>query len=367
VNKIKTTILASVFLLILILIALVSIPKLINLESIKGKVLSEFSKKTGGEIKFDNIDISMIPSPHLVINKGSLLITGKMEGKFKSISVYPELLPLFIGNVQINKIKIESPEIEFYLKEKNEEKEGNNKKFSYTEVLDKMNSGLASLSKKVPNLVIEVNGGIVNLKEKDKILFWFKDLDSRIELQKDKNLIEISCESSVSRNISLKGSFKIASDLTIISIDNLNLQYPKINLSGTLMEDNVSQHVKLELKGMNIDVSSTRNAALFFLGDHHITKKIFEVLRAGSFTSISFISNGKTISELGKADNLVIKGQMVDGEIFIPKADFYLKQVYGSAFISNDILSGDKLSAQLGNSHGTEGKLKLGFKGKDAP
>ena len=76
---------------------------------------------------------------------------------------------------------------------------------------------------------------------------------------------------------------------------------------------------------------------------------------------------GRRIAELGMLDNIVIKGRMTQGKIFIPGAELNLDDVIGDAHISEGILHGANLEAQMGNSGGRNGKMTLGLNKDLAP
>ena len=64
---------------------------------------------------------------------------------------------------------------------------------------------------------------------------------------------------------------------------------------------------------------------------------------------------------------MVIRGQMQDGNIYIPAIEFDLTEAAGEVVISRGILEGQNLQARLGNSSGQNGRLKLGLIGDLAP
>ena len=80
-----------------------------------------------------------------------------------------------------------------------------------------------------------------------------------------------------------------------------------------------------------------------------------------------FTFGATTIAELGMLDNIVIKGQMTQGKIFIPGAELHLDGVIGDALISAGILHGENLEAKMGNTSGRDGNLTIGFNEDLAP
>jgi hypothetical protein len=73
------------------------------------------------------------------------------------------------------------------------------------------------------------------------------------------------------------------------------------------------------------------------------------------------------MAEMGMLDNIVIKGKMTRGKIFIPGAELDLEDVYGDAVISEGILNGTNLRATMGKTRGQKGTLRLGLNEAVAP
>jgi uncharacterized protein involved in outer membrane biogenesis len=64
-------------LLILLLALVVLLPRLINLELLRERILADVSQTVGGVVEFEKIDLSFFPRPHVVIHQASLSVPGK--------------------------------------------------------------------------------------------------------------------------------------------------------------------------------------------------------------------------------------------------------------------------------------------------
>jgi len=148
---------------------------------------------------------------------------------------------------------------------------------------------------------------------------------------------------------------------TKVSLSNLALDYPKLRASGQFLLDRMVKQTSLDIDVRKADVVSTRKVALALAGNSGITKDIFDIVKGGSIPEITFKSFGKSPADLGKIENIFIRGRLRDGNIFVPAALLDLKDVDGSVTVSNGILVGENIKARLGNSFGTKGMLELGF------
>jgi len=174
-------------------------------------------------------------------------------------------------------------------------------------------------------------------------------------------------EKTVIEGKGLKGAIHIDKNKTAFSLTELTLENPRLTMSGTLLVDKGRQQVRLELEGREVDVASIRKAALTIAGDVANIRKVFDIVKGGKVPLISLTTHGSTMADLGNLGNMLIKGQMADGKILVPKADLDLDDVKGDAVISRGIMKGEYLEARLGKSIGYGGSLELGLAGHKAP
>ena len=149
---------------------------------------------------------------------------------------------------------------------------------------------------------------------------------------------------------------------TKVYLSKLILGYPNLSASGQFLLKQRLKQTSLDIDVKKADVKSTRKVALVLAGNRGITKDIFDIVKGGTVPEITFKSFGKSSADLGKIENIFIRGKMRDGNIFVPAALLDLKDVNGSVTISNGILLGENINTRLGNSFGTKGVLELEFK-----
>jgi hypothetical protein len=178
----------------------------------------------------------------------------------------------------------------------------------------------------------------------------------------------------VIRGRSLKGNFSINEDRITASLTELDLEYPQLRISGTIRVDQTTPLVSLELEGREGDIRPVREVALAVAGEIPVVQEIFDILRGGKVPLITVNGRGSSIADLGKTQNIVVTGSVVDGEIVLRGGDrglgdldLGLEDVKGEMVISRGILEAKNVEARLGNSRGREGILKLGLEGGDAP
>ena len=169
------------------------------------------------------------------------------------------------------------------------------------------------------------------------------------------------------KNARIKAGIQIDKNSTTLSLAELALEYPQLKLSANLALTQSTPPFSLQVKGSQIDVASTRQVALALSGKNDDVKDIFDIVKGGSVPSITLKAQGNSLSDLGNTGNIVIRGEMQNGEISIPDIQLDLTDAAGEVVISRGILEGQNLQARLGNSWGQNGKLKLGLIGDVAP
>jgi uncharacterized protein involved in outer membrane biogenesis len=96
---------------IILFLALLVLPRLIDSEAFKNKIRSELSRKVGGKIDFDRLDFSVFPVPHVTLDKVSVILPKKSAGSAEMISIYPKVLPLLSGKIGFREIRIQQPDV----------------------------------------------------------------------------------------------------------------------------------------------------------------------------------------------------------------------------------------------------------------
>ena len=434
--------------LLLLFIAMLLAPRLINLESIREKILATASEKVGGEVRFEKVDLSFFPLPHAVVEQASISIPDKVSGTLESLAVYVKIMPLFKGKLQITEVQANSPLFKVKLPKKaakKSEKEVPSLSLSLPAFSGQI---LVPLILEVPDLEVEIKKGKLELSQDDQPLFSFQDIDARVVFPPEGFLIDLECasnlweemgvkstldatdykgkanielknfqphrltsqfsedsplklaDSSVNMSVdlivnglnnlqakvqgsiptlsflqgnknmvvearSLKSLFTLDENEIKFSLDELNLEYPKVDLSGGFLLGRRTPRVEMELQGQDVDVPTVREVALAFAGDISDVQEIFGIVRGGKVPLITVKSEGSTYDQVGDLENILIKGHIVEGKILVPDVELDLADVKGDAVISKGVLHGENLEARVGNSWGREGRLKLALQGED--
>ena len=159
----------------------------------------------------------------------------------------------------------------------------------------------------------------------------------------------------------LKGTLDFADRAFKVELTELGLNDPQLAANAMFSYDENQKDIQLSINGSQINADAVRQMTLALAGESEIIRSIFDIIRGGHVPWISVQIQGHTMAELGMLENIVIKGKMTRGKIYIPEVELDLEDVSGDALIANGVLNGDNLQARMGKSRGQNGKLRLGL------
>ena len=223
-------------------------------------------------------------------------------------------------------------------------------------------------------------------------VFPLKVTDSEVNLNlsfetKGQEMFQAALEGSVSkltieegsqeiaiRGKRLQGAFRMEGGKLDISLGELNLEYPRLILSGKLKIDPKQSLLAMEVQGREVEVTSTRDVTLRLAKKIPVMNTIFDIVREGRIPLITFQSQGHKLSDLDDTERFTIQGKILDGKISVPvgepggdREDYTLVKAAGEVVISRGILEGRNVRAQWKNQQLQEGKVRVGLEGEDAP
>jgi hypothetical protein len=194
----------GIFLAIIVILLLLA-PILINLKPFKERVAAEISNKIGGDLQARKIDLLFLPRPRIKIHQGRVSIPGKISGTFNSVTIYPQLLRLLTGKVEVVKLSIDTPEIWMEVPVRLKGEMEGLKTFSLKKIEEEVGSYLEKAISKAPGLIVAVEKGRLHLNEGDRSRFSFQDIRGRIGFGPQRIALEMSCRSNIWERLLFEG------------------------------------------------------------------------------------------------------------------------------------------------------------------
>ncbi|MEE4262520.1 MAG: AsmA-like C-terminal domain-containing protein [Desulfobacteraceae bacterium] len=436
---------------ILIVLAIVLSPRLINLEMVRSQVEHRMSRDVGAEIKYRKMVLSYFPRPHIVIHKAEIQIPGSFTIKVHRMRFFPRILPLFRGVLEVSSVRLEYAEYFMKLPRISETTAQPGAIVSVDSIVKGVARAVKSLPEfKLPDVRLFVKYGSVNLVDPVGRKFMLREVQADYHPRPDRLEFSITCKSNLWDQININGflnpidfrgrgkvqlsrlrpqnllaylmpksklqvldtranlnidfesqgvgslradfdgaipflelgndtqklAFKggrfrgaigIGDSAITIKLAELGLDYPQLTATGMFSYNEDQDDLRLDINGAEINAASVRQMALALAGESEIIRDIFDIIRGGHVPSMSFQTHGHSMAELGRLENIVIKGRMTQGKIFIPGVELDLEDVIGDAVISEGILNGVNLQARMGQTRGQKGTLRLGLNEAIAP
>ena len=101
----------TVFLAAVIFLA----PFYLNSAPMKGRIEAAASKRLGGTMSYEKLDLSLFPRPYISLTKLNLRYPRTFRGTLQSLNIYPQLLPMLFGKLRFAKIQILGPDFRIRL------------------------------------------------------------------------------------------------------------------------------------------------------------------------------------------------------------------------------------------------------------
>jgi hypothetical protein len=288
---------------VLLLILVLASPSLLNLDTIKGKILNSVSQKVGGELKYQKVDLLFWPRPHVVIHRASLAIPENIKGTLVSVKAYPALLPLLKGSVHLAKLKILAPEINIRLPEKNRPRNNTLPSFSLATIKTTLSKIFAETQPYTPDLVVLFKKGRLNLTRQDRVVFEFQNIDATIRYETDAVKIVLKCKSNLWEHINFNGLITAAGHITNGNIDLTHFR-PHILMANLLPA------APWQVTKSRLDLKFS-----FETAQQH---EIFAELQ-GALPYLELKNNAETLVCQGKAFKAILTVGLNETLIFLPE------------------------------------------------
>ena len=203
---------AGIISLLLLLASLALIvPRVVSSAWLKEKIQSSAAKQLQGDFDFQEAELSLLPVPAVGLLQVSLVIPGTARIQIKTLTVYPRLLPLLVGDVVIAKTVIETPDFTLPIPRKSWEKGDGGKDISVSGAMDTIFTKLVPILSAFPSLDGAVRNGTLRLLAGDEEKFQFHDINASFAGNVDDLTAAISCTSNIWQSMEMQATLAAAS------------------------------------------------------------------------------------------------------------------------------------------------------------
>lgn len=254
VKKVSVWLFVAVIVLIVLVGAAFYIAShIIQKDSAREKIHTIISNKIGGDFHYDSMNLYFFPRPHAVVGNGKFSIPDKIKGDFQSLVVYPKLLPLFYGDVELSSLEFNRPDITIYLSDQEKQKEP----LSIEELKHKFISAMSHLNSHEKGADARVYNASIRLIKEEEDFLEFNDLNAVLSFPNDTLTYNFNSSSNISQNISVKGTINTK---TYDASGNINFQHLKphllreyvLPLNDISLESNIDLNLKYSSQKLEI-------------------------------------------------------------------------------------------------------------------
>ncbi len=379
----------------------------INTSFIKSKIASFLYQKTGTHIDGSKFSLTIFPSTSISVHNFMFNPDNGINLSIEFLKFNFDIQQLLQGKINVNQIIIERPEIKPFLIQA--------KPFASSLNVSASNT-IQDLKKKIFTFLPEHQTS-VELRFKNAITQYFKQMDGSIHLSKEKEEIILNTTikdlkfrpASLSKaafdkysdldsiefdqiklfaNINSKGelqgrctfiapkllannkdillgsniiesSFKITEDGYQSILTPFKLNYPEAIIGVQFETSQIKKKSVLSFTGTHINIVPARQMSLRLFNDNKIVKNIFQIIRKGIVPKVVVSFHSNDLKDLFKANNLRLKGNIEKGSVNIPATDLTATGVNGYANINNGSLEINTKSAIIQNSKLEKGRLSI--------
>jgi hypothetical protein len=199
---------------ILLFAAALLLPRIVDSQAVRERIRAFLLTKTNGNVAIENIDLKWLPRPAVVVRGASLAFADKISGKIQSIEVYPSILGLLRGQLDISRVEVASPALLVRLPEPGDEP------FNIDEIEASIRALIASFATEIPGMIVGVRDGSVEVTIGDRPPVMISELEGRLVAPPGEMQLQISSRANVfdslrveeriaGDNLATQGSIKI--------------------------------------------------------------------------------------------------------------------------------------------------------------
>lgn len=200
--------LSGIFLGLLIILVVIT-PRLINLDMVKEKIKSQYAKDIGGQIEYQYLDLALFPRPHVVISDVNFTMPDNVDGTLESLDVYPKILPLFTGELQIGMLRSRSPEINIRFPKTLDAESSTSDSASFETHGAQLVATIRSLPEfKIPAIVLRILNGRAHFFEGKNRILSLQGINGKVKREANWFEFALNCQSNFWESMEVKGRYE---------------------------------------------------------------------------------------------------------------------------------------------------------------
>ncbi|MCF8080663.1 MAG: AsmA-like C-terminal domain-containing protein [Desulfobacterales bacterium] len=186
---------AALIVVLLAVFAAVVVPRLLDSRSAREMIQREVSSRTGGDFTLESVQLELLPLPRLKIASPHFARGASVAARAESIVLYPRILPLLKGNVEIARLRVAGPTAELTAAPSVEAGNGAGAALSPEAAAAAFGAAIAQVKRQSPDLPAAVAGGTLILTLADGSRLRFEQIEAHLSTEAPR--LELSCRSDL--------------------------------------------------------------------------------------------------------------------------------------------------------------------------
>jgi len=165
----------------------------------------------------------------------------------------------------------------------------------------------------------------------------------------------------------LSGHYRISDRQMSFTLTELEMDHPRMKLSGRFVLDRTTPGAFLELSAKDMNVDGIRALLLNLAKEQPIVNRALETVQSGTIEQAGFTSKAGSLKGLTEPANMDIQATVNRLKVRLPQIGLDLDEVAGKLFFADALFKGQDLSARMGKVRAANGRLAIGIEGEDPP
>ncbi len=154
----------ALILAILAAALLLLVPRFLDSEAVLAAVQRGVSERTGGSFVLERVRIDLLPLPHLSVFFPRFSRGKEISVRADKVVLYPRVLPLLLGNIELARLRIVSPTGALTPVSKASSAEASPGGLSVESAVAAVASAVDRIRRQVPDLSVQVSGGALTVE-----------------------------------------------------------------------------------------------------------------------------------------------------------------------------------------------------------
>lgn len=199
----------GVFLVVLAVAALVA-PHVIDRTGLRERIATELSRQLGAPVTVGSLRLRFLPAPYLQLDKLTLSPSERGAGTIASLAVYPNVLALLRGSVELSTLRLVGADLRVPLPRRTAEEQTGTSADVAAQIKHAATTALAAVAAgaaaQMPKLVVVVDNTTLTLDPGTDRELRFAEMHAHLQLPPGELSIELTCTSNLWERMSLKAS-----------------------------------------------------------------------------------------------------------------------------------------------------------------